>query len=49
MKLTNTDFNMKVNESSSYIVYITKSEEAYNSIYQMEMKKRELLHDQLRW
>lgn len=47
MKLTNTDFNMRVNESSSYIVYITKSKEAYNSIYQMEMKKRELLHDQL--
>lgn len=49
MKLTNTDFNMRVNESSSYIVYITKSKEAYNSIYQMEMKKRELLHDQLGW
>lgn len=47
MKLTNTDFNMKVNESSSYIVYITKSKEIYSSIYQMEMKKRELLHDQL--
>ena len=37
MKLTNTDFNMKVNESSSYIVYITKSKEIYSSIYQMEM------------
>ena len=44
-----TDFNMKVNESSSYIVYITKSKEIYSSIYQMEMKKRELLHDQLGW
>ena len=31
MKLTNTDFNMKVNESSSYIVYITKSKEIYSS------------------
>lgn len=49
MKLTSTDFNMKVNESSSYIVYITKSKEIYSSIYQMEMKKRELLHDQLGW
>lgn len=49
MKLTNTDFNMKVNESSSYIVYITKSKEVYDSIYRLEMKKRELLHDQLGW
>ena len=49
MKLTSTDFIMKVNESSSYIVYITKSKEIYSSIYQMEMKKRELLHDQLGW
>lgn len=29
--------------------YITKSKEIYSSIYQMEMKKRELLHDQLGW
>jgi hypothetical protein len=49
MKITNTDFNMKVNESSSYIVYITKSKDVYSSIYQMEMRKRELLHDQLGW
>ena len=49
MKLTNTEFNMRINESSSYIVYITKSKEVYDSIYRMEMKKRELLHDQLGW
>ena len=49
MKLTSTDFNMKVNESSSYIVYITKSKEIYSSSIQMELRKRELLHDQLGW
>lgn len=49
MKLTNIEFNMRINESSSYIVYITKSKEVYDDIYRMEMKKRELLHDQLGW
>ena len=49
MKITGTDFRMKVNESSSFIVYITKDKEVYNSIYAMEIAKRELLHDQLGW
>lgn len=49
MKLISTDFQVKVNESSSFIVYITKDKEIYQSIYQMEMKKREMLHDELGW
>ena len=49
MRITGTEFNVKVNVSSSFIVYITKSEEVYESLYRMEMMKRELLHDQLGW
>jgi len=49
MKIVKTDFHMNVNSSSSWIVYITKSQEDYRSIYSMEMTKRELLHDQLGW
>ena len=43
MKLIGTDFNVKVNVSSSFSVYSTKDEESYHSIYEMEMKKREML------
>lgn len=49
MKLIKTDFHMNVNASSSWIIYITKSEEDYRSIINMEMAKREMLHDKLGW
>lgn len=43
MKITKTDFNLKVNASSSWIVYITKTREAANALHHMGMTQSEML------
>ncbi len=43
MKMTKTDFNLQVNISSSYIVYITKTWEEADALHKFAMTQRELL------
>lgn len=43
MKITKTDFNLKVNNSSSWIVYITKTREEARAIHATAMTQREML------
>lgn len=43
MTMTKTDFNLKVNNSSSWIVYITKTYEETKAIHQTAMTQREML------
>jgi hypothetical protein len=43
MKITKTNFDMKVNVSSSWIVYITKDLETAQNLLSMEMVHREML------
>ncbi len=43
MKMTKTNFNMQVNVSSSYIVYIAKTSEEADALHKFAMTQRELL------
>lgn len=45
MKLVKTNFEMNVNESSSWIIYITKNAEDAQNIYNMCMTQKEIMND----
>lgn len=49
MKIVGTEFNKKVNASSSYIIYIMRSKEAFTTIYGVEMAHREMVKDNGDW
>lgn len=44
MKLVKTNFEMNVNESSSWIVYIAKNAEDAQNIYNMCMTQKEIMN-----
>ena len=43
MKMTKTDFNIQVNASSSWIVYITKTWEEANNLHKFALTQREIM------
>lgn len=43
MKLTKTEFNLEINNSSSWIVYITKTREEARALYSFAMSQRSVL------
>ncbi len=45
MKMTKTDFNVQVNVSSSWIVYITKTHDEAIAIHKFAMTQKEILGD----